>query len=502
MSQTDSTPILIGGGQLSQRDVDPARAQEPVDMMAESARRAAADAGATDRLLRDLDSISVVNIVAWRYRNAPRLLAERLGAHPREQIYTTMGGNTPQWLINETAARIAAGQVRCALIAGVEAFHSMRRAGKAGMKLAWTHDDGPEPTIVGDPRPGNNEHEIAHQMQMPIQIFPMFENALRAHAQLSIAAHRERLGALCSGMSAVAAKNPNAWFQQLRPAAEIATVTPDNRMIGFPYPKYMNSIIDVDQAAAVLMTSVGEARKLGIDPSRWIYLRGTGDAHDLWFVSERVNYYSSPAIERMGADALAMAGLTIGDIDYIDLYSCFPCAVQLGADGLGIARDDPRPLTVTGGLPYHGGPGSNYPTHAVATVMTKLREKPGANGLVTGLGWYATKHSIGIYSSEPGPMPWRRADPHVGQRVLDAMPHPALEQQPTGAGTIETYTVLHGRDGAPESGIIIGRLDDGRRFLANTPADRVLLEGLEKEEAIGRRGTVTAGSPVNRFVPS
>jgi acetyl-CoA C-acetyltransferase len=502
MTQNDSTPILIGAGQLTQRDVDPAQAKEPVDMMVECARRAAADAGATERLLQGLDSVSVVNIVAWQYRNPPRLLAERLGAHPSEEIYTTMGGNTPQWLINETAARIAAGTVRCALIAGVEAFHSMRRARKAGVKLAWTRDNGPEPTVVGDPRPGNNEHEIAHQMQMPIQIFPMFENALRAHAGLSIAAHRDRLGTLCSRMSAVAAENPNAWFPRARSATEISTVSSDNRMISFPYPKYMNSIIDVDQAAAVLMTSVGEARKLGIDPSRWIYLCGTGDAHDLWFVSERVNYYASPAIERIGAQALAMAGLSIGDVDYFDLYSCFPCAVQLGADALGLARDDARPLTVTGGLPYHGGPGSNYPTHAVATLMTKLREKRGTTGLVTGLGWYATKHSIGIYSSEPGPAPWRREDPHVAQTELDAMVHPALVTQPNGQGTIETYTVVHDREGAPESGIVIGRLDDGRRFLANTPPDRTLLEGLMQEEAIGRRGTVTAGAPVNRFVPS
>jgi acetyl-CoA C-acetyltransferase len=498
----DSTPILIGAGQLTQRNVEPGQALEPVDMMAACARRAAVDAGATERLLQRLDSVSVVNIVSWQYRNPPRLLAQRLGAQPREEIYTTMGGNTPQWLINETAARIAAGRVRCALIAGAEAINTLRRARKAGVKLAWTRDDAPEPRVVGDPRPGNNEHEIAHHMQMPIQIFPMFENALRAHHGLSMAAHREQLGRLCSRMSATAARNPNAWFPRERSAADIATVTADNRMISFPYPKYMNSIIDVDQSAAVLMTSVAEARALGIDPSRWIYLRGVGDAHDLWFVSQRTNYYSSPAIQRIGAQALAMAGLSIGDIDYFDLYSCFPCAVQLGADALGIARDDPRPLTVTGGLPYHGGPGSNYPTHAVATLMSMLREKPGTSGLVSGLGWYATKHSIGIYSSEPGSVPWQRDDPHTTQMALDGMAYPALEMQPDGTGTIETYTVVHDREGAPETGIVIGRLDDGRRFLANTPADRVLLEGLMKEEGIGRRGKVRAAAPVNQFVPN
>jgi acetyl-CoA C-acetyltransferase len=292
-------------------------------------------------------------------------------------------------------------------------------------------------------------------------------------------------------MSAVAAENPYAWFPKARSAAEISTVTPENRMIGFPYPKYMNAIMDVDQAAAVLMTSVAEARALGIDPSRWVYVRGTGDAHDLWFVSERVNYYSSPAIRLAGEKAMTMAGLRVTDIDYFDLYSCFPCAVQIAADMLGVADDDPRPLTVTGGLPYHGGPGSNYPTHAIATMMAKLREKPGTKGLVSGLGWYATKHSIGIYSTEPSPRPWIREDMHTYQEKLDAMPHPEIVTQPSGRGTIETYTVLHDRDGVPTTGIIIGRLDDGRRFLAKTPEDRTLLEGLMREEGVGRRGTVS-----------
>jgi acetyl-CoA C-acetyltransferase len=499
MNQDDTTPILIGAGQFTQRNVELGEAKEPVDMMAECARRAAADAGGTERLLQRIDSVSVVNIVSWQYRNPPRLLAQRIGAHPSEEIYTTMGGNTPQWLVNETAARIASGTVRLALIAGVEAVHTLRRASKAGVKLGWTRDDAPPPAVVGDPRPGSSEHEMAHQMQMPINVFPLFENALRAHHGLSLAAHREYLGALCSRMSAVAAQNPHAWFPQLRSATEITTVAPSNRMISFPYPKYMNAIIDVDQAAALLMTSVGEARALGIDRSRWVYLRGTGDAHDLWFVSERVNYHTSPAIRCAGERALAMAGMSVGDIDYFDLYSCFPCAVQLGADMLGIPRNDARPLTVTGGLPYHGGPGSNYPTHAIATMMDRLRAQPGSKGLVSGLGWYVTKHSIGIYSTAPGGRPWQREDPQRYQPALDEMDHPELATQANGAGTIETYTVAHDREGAPVTGLIVGRLDDGRRFLANTPSDRSLLESLMQNEAIGRRGRVTATDAVNRF---
>ena len=497
----DRTPVLVGAGQLTQRDVDPADAKDPLAMMEETARRAAVDAGGGTRLLTQLDTVAVINILGWQYANPPGLLAQRLGAHPAQALYTTVGGNTPQWMVNEIADQIAAGRVRLALLAGAEALHTQMRAQRTHTALHWTREGSGTATVVGDPRMGSSDHEMVHGLQMPTHIYPLFENALRAHYGLSIAAHRERLGALCSRLSSVAAANPYAWFRQERSAAEIATVTPDNRFIGFPYPKYMNAIINVDQSAAVLMTTVGEARRRGIDPSRWVYLWGCGDAHDLWFVSDRVDYHSSPAIRLIGQKALAMAGLSIDQIDYFDLYSCFPCAVQIARDMLGLGADDPRPLTVTGGLPYHGGPGNNYTMHGIATMMDKVRAHPGTRGLVSGLGWYVTKHSVGIYSAVPREGVWQRADPHAYQPSIDGAAHPVVATEPNGRGTIETYTVLHDRDGQPSKGIVIGRLPDGRRFIANTPEDRAIFEALMAREAIGRGGRVSSGNGVNRFDP-
>jgi acetyl-CoA C-acetyltransferase len=497
----DTTPVLIGAGQFIQRDVEPVRAKEPLQMMVEAARRAAEDAGADARLLTRIDSVAVVNILAWHYHNAPRLLAEHVGAHPARELYTSVGGNTPQWLVNETAADIAAGRVRLALLAGAEAVHTAVRARRTKTHLQWTVSGSGPPTLVGEERQGTTQHEIDHGLVMPTVIYPMFENALRAHYGLSVAAHRERLGRLCSAFSDVAAQNPYAWFRQHRSPEEITTVTPENRLIGFPYPKYMNAIMDVDQSAAVLMTSVAGARELGIDLSRAVYLWGCGDAHDIWYVSERPDLHSSPAIRIIGRQALAMAGCSIADVDYFDLYSCFPCAVQIARDMLGIAVDDPRPLTVTGGLAYHGGPGNNYTMHAIATMMAKVRAAAGARGLVTGLGWYVTKHSAGIYSTTPPQRPWARPDCEAVQAAIDAAPHPDLVMQPSGRGTIETYTVVHDRDGSPVRGVLIGRLNDGRRFLANTPADRGVLDALMEDEAIGGSGMVSAHDGVNRFDP-
>ncbi len=498
----DNTPILVGGGQVTQRHADPQTAREPVDMMADAAVLAAGDAGVAARVLQQVDTLAVVNILAWNTVNAPGWLAQRVGAQPKNLIYTQVGGNTPQWLVNESAEKIARGESECVLIAGVEAMASINRARKAGVKLEWVKGDAPgQPTaaVVGGNRQGANDEEMAYGMTFPIAVYPMFENALRAHYGRSIADHQRALGELYARFSAVAATNPYAWFPTRRTAEEISTPSADNRMIGFPYTKVMNAIMDVDQAAAVLMMSVGKARALGIDESRWVYLWGCGDAIDQWFVSERVNYFTSPAIRMACSQSLKMAGVGVDDIDHFDLYSCFPSAVQLARDSLCIAVDDPRDLTVTGGLAYAGGPGNNYVTHSIATMMQRVRERRGSKGLVTGLGWYVTKHSAGIYSAEPPPRAFQRVNPTTYQAEIDAQPHPNIVPEPSGAATVETYTVLHDREGAPMRGVVIGRLADGSRFLSNTSGDRAELESMMQSECVGRSGRVTRHDSNNIF---
>jgi acetyl-CoA C-acetyltransferase len=484
----DDLPIAVGVGQYSQRPEDLAQAPDPLAMMATAARAAAEDAGAP-ALLQQIDTAIVVNLLSWTYPDPAGSLSALLGAHPRRPIYTALGGNTPQLQVNATAAGIAAGEIGVALIAGAEAMYSLRRAQKTGVKLPWPEKAG-SPEMVGDTRWGNAAPEMSHRAQMPTQIYPLFENAIRAARGRSVAQQREFLGRFCARFAAVARDNPYAWFRDGKSAEEIATPSAQNRMIGFPYPKYMNAIMEVDQSAAVLLTNVATARKLGIPREKWVYVWGGGDATDHWFVGERVNFHSSPAMRAAGREAMTQAGVTIDEIRHFDLYSCFPCAPQIGAAMLGIAEDDPRALTVTGGLPYAGGPGNNYSTHAIAAMVERLRRDRGALGLVTGVGWYLTKHSAGIYGSEPPPKPRPRREPAEYQSEIDARLHPAVEEKPAGEATIETYTVLHDREGAPETGLVVGRLANGARFWANTPADAALLEAMEREEFIGRRGRV------------
>jgi acetyl-CoA C-acetyltransferase len=311
------------------------------------------------------------------------------------------------------------------------------------------------------------------------------------------------MGRLFSRFSEVAAGNPEAWFQTPRTAEEITTVSDKNRMIGFPYPKLMNAIMEVDQSAAVLIASEKKARELGVPPEKWVYLHGCADAADLWHPIDRQDFHSSPAMRWTGKRAFEMAGVGLAQVVLIDLYSCFPVAVEIGAEELGLSLDDPRGLTVTGGLPYAGGPGNNYVMHSVAAMAQKLRARPGAYGLITGNGWYLTKQSTGIYSSKPPAGPFEREDPAILQRQIDALPHPEVVEKPQGPATIETYTVAHKREG-PFMSVIVGRDANGRRFCANTSTDPAVLAELESREQVGRPGTVTqsADGELNIFTPA
>ena len=482
----DNDPILVGVGQETFRDQEPEHALEPVEMMAVAARKAEEDAE-TKGLLARVDSVRVVNVLSWRYSDAAGLLAEQVGASPREKLYTTMGGNTPQWLVNETAAAIANGEVGVALLAGAEALDTLRRARKADVTPSWT-TPGKSPPMIGERRGGIRDVEVQHGAALPISVYPLFENAIRVATGLSAEEHQQQLGELCASFARIAGDNPYAWFRDSKSGDVIANVSDTNRLVGSPYTKYMNAMMDVDQAAAVIMTSVGEARRLGIPESRWVYFLGGAEAADHWFVTDRVNYSTSPAIELAGRRSLELAGVTIDQIDHFDLYSCFPSAVQIGRDMLGIPED--RPLTVTGGLAYAGGPGNNYTMHAIVNMVERLREQPGSKGLVTALGWYITKHAVGVYGTVPSENGWRRPDAEADQREIDAAPHPQLAERPDGPATIETYTVVHGRDGEPDYAIVIGRLENGDRFIANTAQDRSLLETMVETEMIGVAGKV------------
>lgn len=460
MAVDPRTPVIIGVGQQLQRVDDPLAALAPAPFIAEAVRAAVADAGLS--ATPDADSIRVVSFLSWRYRDPARFIAAELGISPRETVATTMGGNSTQSLINATAQEIQNGDYDLVILCGGETSRTRKRARNAGIDLPWPEvPENVAPTrVMGEELVMNHEYELSRRIVAPIQIYPIFETALRAKAGLSIEDHKLRLGRLWSKFSEVAATNPYAWIRKPMTPEEIITTGPSNRMIGLPYTKAMNSNNDVDQSSAVIMCSVEMAERLGVSRDKWVFPIAGTDCHEHKYFSERPTFTETPAIELGGRMVLELAQTSIDEIDIIDLYSCFPSAVQLGAASLGLSLD--RQLTRTGGLSFAGGPWNNYVMHAVATIVGELRSRPGEKGLVWANGGYATKHAFGIYSTTPPTDGFKHAYP---QDRIDALPRRQMIDIGESAGpvTIEAYTVMHNRDGNPERAITSCLRSDGAR---------------------------------------
>ncbi len=488
-----NTPVIVGAGQVLARDGDE-ELSEPVALMVAALRAAAQDSGAGEGLLRRADSVRCVPVVGWHYRNAAALLAGDLGASPRDTAQTSMfGGDGPQVLINDTAARISSGELDVALIGGGEAVIVVRDARRAGRAPSWrTQDESvPAPLTLGEDRSAVTAGEEAAGLAPPVYMYALIESAVRADTGEDPAAHRQRIAELWSRFSEVAAGNPYAWLQRAYTADEIATPSPANRMVAAPYTKLLTANIQVNMASGLILTSARAAEQAGVPRDRWIFIHAGAQAHERWHVAERPSLSAAPAIGALGRAALERAGVTIDEIAHVDLYSCFPSAVQVAARELGLAIDEPgRPLTVTGGLTFAGGPGNNYTSHAIAALLPLLRADPQAYGLATAVGWYLTKHALGIYSARPPREPFRTL------AVQGPLPAARNEvQHHTGPAAVEAYTVQYDREGAPEAAIVSAITGAGERTLIRS-SDPELIELVLAEPAPGTTIELSDGAPL------
>ncbi|MET8430442.1 acetyl-CoA acetyltransferase [Nocardia sp. NPDC004860] len=486
MTLDPRTPVLVGGGQLNSR----AGGREPVDLIADAAYVAAENAG-SPRLLTAIDTIRIVGLLSWRYRDPGLLVADRIGASPRSTGYTGNGGNTPQTLLNAAAADILAGRADVVLIGGAEAWRTRMSLRGQGLRPEWTTQDDEIPAAprltVEVGMDAISERRIG--LDRPAFVYPLFEQAIRIAAGRTHAEQRETIGALWSGFSKIAATNPHAWSRREYAPSEIGTPSPDNRWISWPYTKLMNSNNMVEQGAALLLCSAEAAQRHGVPRDRWVFPQSGTEARDTTAIVERGQLHRSPAIRIAGARALELAGVGVDDLTYVDIYSCFPSAVQIAAAELGLPLDDPgMPLTQTGGLTFAGGPWNNYSTHAIATVAARVREFPGSYGLVTANGGYLTKHSFGVYSTEPPLQGFRCEDV---QSEVDREPTTSGLTAYEGTATIESWTVVHGRDGAPERAFFAARTPDGARTLASS-GETDWLADLESEDVAGSRIEIRA----------
>ncbi|OBI02694.1 acetyl-CoA acetyltransferase [Mycobacterium scrofulaceum] len=479
MNLDPNTPVVVGVGQAAERIDDPTyRGISPVELAAAAARAAVDDCGAEEAAaaidtvagVRQFEISGIINAPLGRSNNYPRSVANRIGASPARAILEIVGGQGPQHLISELAGEIAAGRSQVAMVFGSDATSTLRYFAKAEAKPDFTE------TVDGDLEDRGqgieklvSRYTVIHGLtSAPIQ-YALLENARRAGTGLGPAEYRRRMGELFAPFTKIAASNPFAAAPVERTVDELITVTDSNRMIAEPYPRLMVARDQVNQGAAALLMSVDAARRLGVSEENWVYLHGHADIEEQSLL-QRPDLGHAPSHLLAVREALAMAGIGIDGVATFDLYSCFPVPVFNICDGMGMAPDDPRGLTLTGGLPFFGGAGNNYSMHAVAETVAQMRKMPGEFGLVGANGGILSKYSVGIYSTSP--VEWQPDRSAQAQKQVADWPTETVTEQADGVGTVETYTVR--RDDGRPTGIIIGRLDDGSRFLSTTEDDELI----------------------------
>ena len=503
-------PVIVGIGQASERLRDPAyRGRSPVELAADAAAAAIADTGAAAAAVaRAIDTVAGVRQFEnshpraqarlGRSDNYPRSVTGRIGVSPVRAILEVGGGQAPQHLVNEFAAVIAAGGSEAVLLFGSEAISTIQHYADAPDRPDFTEHAAGSLEDRGYGLDGVVSVPLAaHGLVGATGQYALIENARRARLKLSRDEYATAMGELFAPFSRVAAANPHAAAPVERSAAELVTPTVANRPIADPYTRYIVAREKVNQGAAVLMMSTDLAQRLGVPADRWVFLHGHADLRERDLM-DRADLSASPAAVLAAAHALELAGVAAAELATIDLYSCFPVPVFNICEGLGLTPDDPRGLTLTGGLPFFGGPGNNYSMHAIAETVQRARCAPGSFGFVGANGGIMTKYSAGVYSSTP--VAWTPDRSNELQAEVDSWMAPAQETTPEGWAAIETYTVRHGRDGT-RTGIVIGRLDsNGCRFVASTDDrdDEVLGLLTAAAEPIGQRVFVRSLPSGNR----
>jgi acetyl-CoA C-acetyltransferase len=486
----DRIPVIVGVGESLDRPSDLSRALEPLALMETALREADADGGGG--FLAKIASLDVVNQLSWRYADAAGELCARLDIAPARAVYGPVGGESPVRYLHEAAIRIARGEAEVCAVVGAEAQWSVNKARAAGIDLPWT----PKPPATGGGQ-RIEVHPLALKLGvfLPVSVYPFYENAAAHHWGQTPRQALAESGALWSAYAAVAAQQPNAWIKTAFTPEQITTPRPDNRPIAWPYTKLMVANMQVNQGAAVIMTSLAAARAAGIPDERLVFVWGGAAAREPGDYLQRDHYHGSIAQDAVLETVGGMAPRGSGAFDALELYSCFPCVPKMARRTLGLPADVTP--TVTGGLTFFGAPMNDYMTHAAVAMTRRLRDGAGT-GLLYGQGEFVTKHHGLVLADRRAPVGARSLEEISVQAAADARrgPVPAFVEAATGQAVLETHTVLYDRDGAPTHGVAIVRTADGARALARVPAADVdTLAALTDPEAfpIGRTGLLRAG---------
>lgn len=489
MTDPERIPVIIGVGQVNDRPDDPDRGLDSLGLMVEALKVAEADAGGG--LLADLDSLAIVDQISFHsLGKLPEPLAAAISANPAVNYQSSAPhGDTPVRLLNEAANRIGAGEVKLAAIVGAEALRTA--AGRAAKAASGEDKSYNAIRQVATRREPNYAQK--HGLAAPVDVYPLYENATRAAWGQSLAEAQFESAEIWSRFSEVAAANEGAWIRKPATPEDILKVDERNRPIAFPYSKLMVANSSVNQGAGFIVASLAEAWRRGIAEERLIHIGMGAAAKEPASILHRDRYDGSVSMETSITRTLELNAMTAADFDFVELYSCFPCVPKMARRILGWPWD--RPATVFGGLTFGGGPIANYMSHAIVSMVEKLRGE-GRYGFLFANGGFATDNHCIVLGNKPiAAASFPQDFDYQAEAEAKRGPVPELVEDYAGPATIESYTVFYGRDGAPKAGVVAALTPEGQRTLAHVDiGDAAMLAFLTdgKAEPVGTAGQIVA----------
>jgi len=485
----DNRPVLFAWSAVEQREADPLSALDPVGLIGKAAKQALPDA-VGEAILRQVDWIGVPES-ATPYRDSGRLVANELGANGAQTHFFRIGV-MQQTLISKALEAVHSGKARIALICGSEARYRDLRASLAGIKLELRaeREDALPDTMYAP------EHDLVLPCERNAGLrdaagfYAIMESSHRARSGRTIAENRKELGELYARFTRVAQANPHANRREVLTGEDISETGEQNQMIAFPYTKRMVSSWTVDQASALFVATEATLRELGWPLGRVIYPVLGVESNAMPALAERADMTRPAAMTQMAKAASAALGRALSDVEFLELYSCFPIAVKMAAEGLGV--DPARDVTVTGAMPFAGGPLNNYVLQATCRAADLLAASgdPEALALVSCVSGLYTKQGFTIWSKSRPSIAYQTID--VTADVVASEPLREVDNHANGEGEIAGYTVLHDKTGMARA-IAVVDLDTGARTAAAS-LDPQVMQDLEISEGVGKRVRVTGAS--------
>ncbi|MDP6377836.1 MAG: hypothetical protein QF921_10335 [Pseudomonadales bacterium] len=478
-------PVLVGVGLTTQREPNVINAREPLALMIDAAN-AAGDDGGNAGLLRDIERI-LVPVGRWQYRNPGRLIGDAIGASHVESI-SALPGVSQQTVMSDACNAIASGEISCALVIGGEAGYRLQRAKAEGVRLEATQCEDLADVVMKPHDEMQPDYEVNSGLgYMPVGYYAIIDSAFRHRHGFTTGAYRDLLAERYSAFSKIASQNPHAWDREHVAAEQIRNASRTNPMLAFPYTKLHNSQWNVDQASALLFCSADKARQMGVPRDRWVFPQVFTESNHMLNITARGRLDRCVGAEYAGRAAFEAAAIQPAELDFLELYSCFPVAVESFAAEIGALEH--IAWSFTGAMPFAGGPLNNFVLHAVGQLVRHLRNKPHSRGMVTTVSGLLTKQGFGIWGTDPNPNGYQFVD--VTDAVAAATDERVVVPNYVGAATVAGYTVLYDREG-PQRSVAIVDLPDGKRSIAHTD-DVGLMTTMQSEEFCGMTVQIAGG---------